>query len=219
MNDGSSGMLSLFGDEQAHDGSSWRMCPACTGQTTVLRSGRLLTRLPRSGQLRGGHIFELAMSERPTSESDGSVSSPEKGTQRLPTPTSSDFKRARSGSAWKGRVGDSLPDVVLFGTPRAADGMAHPLRDKEKFGNPRGRLEDQVATLVPVVTLPTPTTKPMSGSAGYARTGTHHTGVTLADAFVRGLGLIPAPSPSGKTSPVPPAPNPSSLTKSSPTDE
>jgi DNA (cytosine-5)-methyltransferase 1 len=36
---------------------------------------------------------------------------------------------------------------ALLGTPRAADGMTHPLRDPAVIGNPRGRLEDQVALL------------------------------------------------------------------------
>lgn len=48
---------------------------------------------------------------------------------------------------------------ILWGTPRAADGMSHPMRDPKAIGNPRGRLEDQVAM------LPTPTACMHKGSS------------------------------------------------------
>ena len=109
MTVGSSETLSLFGDEQGHVGSSWRTCPACAVQTTVKPSGRSSIRLPKSGRLANGHIYERPTLEPATVENVGSA--------------------------------------LLLGTPRAADGMQSPLRDTEAIGNPRGRLEDQIALL------------------------------------------------------------------------
>lgn len=41
----------------------------------------------------------------------------------------------------------SVDPVGLWGTPRASDGIVHRLRNPGRIGNPRGRLEDQVALL------------------------------------------------------------------------
>lgn len=57
------------------------------------------------------------------------------------------FARAVPVHPTSGCASSSSP---LLGTPRASDGMKHPLR--ENVGNPRGRLEDQIAKLFPTPT-------------------------------------------------------------------
>lgn len=58
-------------------------------------------------------------------------------------------------------LSEAATALTLLGTPRTADGVMHELRNPEAIGNPRGRLEDQVAL------LPTP----MVGSSNPAAHG------------------------------------------------
>ncbi len=63
----------------------------------------------------------------------------------IPTPTTQDNPQVK-GQYQNPKSGTTLGGFVrMWGTPRASDGMQSPLRDPEAIGNPRGRLEDQVA--------------------------------------------------------------------------
>lgn len=77
----------------------------------------------------------------------------------LPTPGAYDGDRGGSQHPDKRRAGNhsvTLQDVAehmpLLGTPRAAQGAQGDLRDPNVIGNPRGRLEDQIA-LMPTQTV------------------------------------------------------------------
>ena len=74
----------------------------------------------------------------------------------LPTPGAYDGDRGGSQHPDKRRAGNhsvTLQDVAehmpLCGTPRAAQGAQGDLRDPNVIGNPRGRLEDQIALMPP----------------------------------------------------------------------
>jgi DNA (cytosine-5)-methyltransferase 1 len=85
--------------------------------------------------------------------------------QLLPTPDAYAGSRGGSQNPEKRRDGGhtvSLADVTehaLLGTPRTAQGVMNDLRDPVVIGNPRGRLEDQLAL------LPTPTVGDKGGTA------------------------------------------------------
>jgi hypothetical protein len=61
------------------------------------------------------------------------------------SPLWSETPTASECSANDGLGSRSSPTFALWGTPRAADGMAHPLRPGATVENSRSRLEDQVA--------------------------------------------------------------------------
>jgi hypothetical protein len=71
----------------------------------------------------------------------------------FPTPKATDADkgtrttRGALTEASRGHGIDLPSHVQIFPTPRAADGMTHPLRNPQNIGNPRGRLEDYVALL------------------------------------------------------------------------
>lgn len=77
----------------------------------------------------------------------------ESGGRLLPTPDAYSGTRGGSQHPDKRRDGGhtvSLADVTehaLLGTPRTAQGVMNDLRDPGVIGNPRGRLEDQVALM------------------------------------------------------------------------
>lgn len=84
--------------------------------------------------------------------------------QLLPTPDAYAGDRGGSQNPEKRRDGGhtvSLADVAehaLLGTPRTAQGIMNDLRDRSAIGNPRGRLEDQIAL------MPTPSVSNSHGN-------------------------------------------------------
>lgn len=112
----------------------------------------------------------------------------------LPTPGAYDGYRGGSQHPDKRRDGGhsvTIQDVAehlpLLGTPRTAKGIMNDLRDPVVVGNPRGRLEDQVAL------LPTPTVGNATG--GNARRGGDRSSELLLPgiAFEAGKTLVPTP--------------------------
>lgn len=84
-----------------------------------------------------------------------------------PGSTSSSLTLPASGSMRTGSVRERPTSVLptagtdgsaLLGTPRAAHGMRHPLRNPAVIGDPRSRLEDQIAIL--------PTPRATNGTKG-----------------------------------------------------
>ncbi len=114
-------MSSLWQDEQAHSGCSWKTCGVCSPPTKVMPSGKSSMRWPTAGSMRGGHVFE------PTSQwvpaIDGIVGSV------LPTPVVQQGRNETSGRqpGSKHHAGTTLQDVAykmkhaLLPTPRASD--------------------------------------------------------------------------------------------------
>ncbi|WP_240742980.1 hypothetical protein [Microbacterium sp. K36] len=88
----------------------------------------------------------------------------ESGGKLLPTPDAYSGSRGGSQHPEKRRDGGhtvSLADVTehaLLGTPRTAQGVQNDLRDPAVIGNPRGRLEDQIAL------MPTPSVSNSHGN-------------------------------------------------------
>jgi hypothetical protein len=110
---------------------------------------------PISGMTRSGVAYPLPPWDAHTT--GGESSSPP---AHVPTPLRSDAG-PRGGTTgfglrdWSREI--SRPDPMpLLGTPRCSDGITNPLR--ENVGDPRGRLEDQVALL--------PTPRATDGSKG-----------------------------------------------------
>lgn len=86
------------------------------------------------------------------------------GGRLLPTPDAYSGSRGGSQDPEKRRDGGhtvSIADVAehsLLGTPRASQGIVNDLRDPIAIGNPRGRLEDQIAL------MPTPSVSNSHGN-------------------------------------------------------
>ena len=99
-------MSSLWQEEQAHDGCSWRTCVVCSPPVVVMPSGKFSMRWPTAGSMRGGHVFE------PTSQwvpaIDGIVGSV------LPTPVVQQGRNETSGRqpGSKHHAGTTLQDVA-----------------------------------------------------------------------------------------------------------
>ena len=109
----------------------------------------------------GFGILKLRLSERST---DG------RELPLWPTPKSGDATAGMTAKT-SGRPIEKATHLTtrvyceeMFPTPRAADGMQHPLRAPENIGNPRGRLEDHVAL------YPTPRACSGDRSSGANRT-------------------------------------------------
>lgn len=84
------------------------------------------------------------------------------------------------------RLASQMVDLAnpgqLLGTPRTANGVKNDLRDPDAIGSPRGRIEDQVAKL-----LPTATTQDVAFSSG----GTF--GKSLGQVARESVDLLPTP--------------------------
>lgn len=113
--------------------SSWK-----TPQTSFLGGSEpSLGTWPSSGMMQNGLSWPLA---RLVPRINGIA-----GGASVPTPTTQDNAQVK-GQYANPKSGTTLGGYArMWGTPRASDGMQHPMRDPEKIGNPRGRLEDQVA--------------------------------------------------------------------------
>ena len=197
MTVGSSETLSLFGDEQGHVGSSWRTCPACAVQTTVKPSGRSSIRLPKSGRLANGHIYERPTSVPATVENDGSALL--LGTPRAAHGMQSSLRDAEAIGNPHGRLEDQ---IALLKTPTSNlgtnGGSQHP--EKRKEGGHGPTLADEIEHL-----LPTPTASQAGGTAEQHLERKRRGKMNRANPTVTDLGLLvehlantPPPSPNSK---------------------
>ena len=148
-------MSSLWQDEQAHNGSSWRTCVVCLPPTRVMPSGKSSMRWLTAASMRSGHVFEPTSLWVPVIVgSGGSV---------LPTPRSSDSH----GAGLHGQGGMDLRTTIsLLPTPvvndmgagktvEKWDAWTAEQKEKHRNGNGHGKsLSIEVQRL-----LPTPTSR------------------------------------------------------------
>ena len=108
-------MSSLWQDEQAHSGSSWRTCVVCLPPTKVMPSGKSSMRWLTEGSMLDGHVYEPTNLWVPaTVGTDGSV---------LPTPTAQLAKHGVTPDVHRNsKMGSNLWDIPhLLPTPVVND--------------------------------------------------------------------------------------------------
>jgi len=159
-------MLSLWQNEQAHSGFSWRTCAACLVQTRVKRSGKFSMRWPKEASTRDGHVFEPTSQWVPAIGGSGGSVLPLIGT---PTQMdahggqrSEEFRRGRTPTPVELAADMAvrlLPTPVVndMGAGKTVekwDAWTAEQREKHRNGNGHGKsLSIEVQRL-----LPTPTT-------------------------------------------------------------